>query len=70
MENRRGVYIMKTIEIFFQDDSELAEFEARNKGYRTDVYVKIENVFYNVRVYELIKFSCIVFCAFSKSEYV
>ena len=61
---------MKTIEIFFQDDSELAEFEARNKGYRTDVYVKIENVFYNVRVYELIKFSCIVFCAFSKSEYV
>jgi hypothetical protein len=44
---------MKTIEIFFQDDSKLSEFEAKNKGYRTDVYVKIENAFYNVRVYDI-----------------
>ena len=44
---------MQTIEIFFLDDSELAEFEAKNKGYRVDVYVKVDNIFFHVRVYDV-----------------
>jgi hypothetical protein len=29
------------LEIFYEDDTELAEYEAMNKGYRGDVIVKI-----------------------------
>ena len=35
---------MQIIEIFFSDDSELAEYEAVNKGYRADVYVRIRYI--------------------------
>lgn len=46
---------MDQIEIYFLDNSELSEFEAIQKGYRLDVYVKIEQSYYNVRVYDLIR---------------
>lgn len=46
---------MEEIEVYFSDDSDLAEFEATQKGYRVDVYVKVENSYYNVRVYDLIR---------------
>lgn len=44
---------MKVIEVYFSDDSALAEFEAIQKGYRLDVYVKIEEGYFHVRVYDL-----------------
>lgn len=44
---------MKMLSIFFRDDSELTEFEARNKGYRADVYVKTEDGVYNINVYDI-----------------
>lgn len=44
---------MSTIEIYFLDDSELAEVESVSKGYRVDVYVKISNLFYNIRVFDI-----------------
>ncbi|OGO90607.1 MAG: hypothetical protein A2Y17_01485 [Clostridiales bacterium GWF2_38_85] len=46
---------MNNIKIYFEDDTENAEDLAINKGYRHDVYVKINNDIYNVRVYSLIR---------------
>ena len=46
---------MEKIEVYFLDDSESAEFEAIQKGYRLDVYIKVEQRYYNVRVYDLIR---------------
>ena len=41
---------MSDFEIFFEDDSELAEFEAIHKGYRVDVYIKIRMQYFNIRI--------------------
>lgn len=46
---------MKSINIYFGEDSELAEYEAISKGYRIDIYVEIENDFFNVNVYSMIR---------------
>lgn len=46
---------MNNLNIYFSDDSELAEYEAINKGYRMDVYVKIDKDIYNLHVYTLIR---------------
>lgn len=46
---------MTEIEIYFSDDSEFAEFEATQKGYRLDVYIKVEEKYFNVRVYDFIR---------------
>jgi hypothetical protein len=35
-----GGMSMNEIDVYFLDDSELAEYEAISKGYRIDVYVK------------------------------
>lgn len=46
---------MNKIDIYFSDDSELGEYEAINKGYRLDVYIKINDNLFNVRVYTMIR---------------
>lgn len=46
---------MNKMTIYFLDDSELAEYEAISKGYRTDIYVEIEDIFYNVSVYTILR---------------
>ncbi|MGE5329542.1 MAG: hypothetical protein ACM3KR_08550 [Deltaproteobacteria bacterium] len=46
---------MSELDIYFSDDSELAEYESTSRGYRTDVYVKINNNIFNVRVYAMIR---------------
>ena len=46
---------MDNIKIFFLDDTTLAEYEAVNKGYRIDIFVEIDEKFYNVRAYSLIR---------------
>lgn len=43
------------VEIIFDDDTELAEFEALNKGYRGDVIVKIGSSSYKVYVISMIR---------------
>ena len=44
---------MSKIEIFFSEDSERSEFEAICKGYRTDVYVRVENRIYQLSIFTL-----------------
>ena len=46
---------MSNLNIYFLYDSELAEYEASNKGYRTDVFVEIDSSLYNVRIYTLLR---------------
>lgn len=43
------------LEVIFEDDTELAEFEALNKGYRGDVIVKIGNSSYKVYVISMVR---------------
>ena len=43
------------LEIVYEDDTELVEFEAFNKGYRGDVIVKIGNSSYKVYVTSMIR---------------
>ncbi|MDR0490698.1 MAG: hypothetical protein LBH28_05580 [Oscillospiraceae bacterium] len=44
---------MQSISIYLSDNSDLAEYEAINKGYRVDVFVKVGNGFFNLRIYTL-----------------
>ncbi|MEK3685848.1 hypothetical protein [Paenibacillus sp. FSL R10-2736] len=44
-----------SIRVFYLEDTELAEFEAYNKGYRNDVYVKISNDLFNIKVYDIVR---------------
>lgn len=46
---------MKEINIYFLYDSELTEFEAIQKGYRVDVYVKVENQYFNLKVFDIVR---------------
>lgn len=46
---------MSDIEIILLDTSELAEYEAVSKGYRKDVFVKIDEVYYNLNVYDMVR---------------
>jgi len=46
---------MEEIKIYFQYDTELSEFEAIQKGYRVDVFVKIGETYFNLRVFDIIR---------------
>lgn len=46
---------MDNLKVFFLEDTELAEYEAINKGYRNDVYVKVSNSLFNVKVYDIVR---------------
>lgn len=46
---------MNEFEVYFTDDSEYADFEANQKGFRLDVYVKIVNEYFNVNVYDIVR---------------
>lgn len=46
---------MDNIKVFFLDDTELAEFEGNSKGYRNDVYVKVLNKLFNIKVYDIVR---------------
>lgn len=46
---------MDEMQIHFGNNSELAESEAINKGYRLDVYVIISEYTYNLSVYSLMQ---------------
>lgn len=44
------------IKVYCKDNSELAEFEASNRGYRGDIYVKINsNQLFQLHVYNVIR---------------
>ena len=38
------------IKIFYEDDTELAEFEALNRGVRRDVIVEVDNKKYKINI--------------------
>ena len=44
-----------SIEIIYEDDTELAEYEALVKGYRGDIIVKIGNKKYKVYVVAMLR---------------
>lgn len=46
---------MSNFTVIFTDDTELAEYEAVNKGYRNDVFVKIQEDYFNLRVYDIVR---------------
>lgn len=46
---------MDNFEIYFEEDSELAEFESESKGYRNDVFVKEHNTIYKLNIYSMIR---------------
>lgn len=46
---------MDNIEIYFEEDSDLVEFESESKGYRNDVFVKEHNLIYKLNVYSMIR---------------
>lgn len=46
---------MEELKIYFQYDTELSEFEAVQKGYRVDVFVKVNNQYFNLRVFDIIR---------------
>lgn len=46
---------MEDVSIYLLDNSELAEFESISKGYRQDVYVKINSNWYNINVYDIVR---------------
>ena len=41
--------------IIYEDNSEIAEYEAINKGYRTDVVVIIDNSKYKLYITDMIR---------------
>lgn len=43
------------LEIIYEDDTELAEFEALNKGYRKDVIIKLGGKKYKVYITSMIR---------------
>lgn len=46
---------MNYIEIFCLDNSELFKYESLNRGFRNDIYVKTNNSFYNITIYDIIR---------------
>ncbi len=46
---------MEQLKIYFLYDTELSEYEAIQKGYRVDVFVKFDNQYFNLRVYDIIR---------------
>lgn len=43
------------MEIYCYNKSERDEFEASSKGYRSDVFVKINDEYYNVTIYDTVR---------------
>lgn len=46
---------MEQLKIYFLHDTELSEYEAIQKGYRVDVFVKVGNQYFNLRVFDIIR---------------
>ena len=46
---------MENLYIYFSEDTEVTEYEAINKGYRVDVYVKIDKKVYNLSIYTMVR---------------
>ncbi len=44
---------MNELEIFCSDISELKEFDSVNRGYRSDIFVKIGSNFFRLHVYDI-----------------
>ncbi len=47
--------MVNTAEIYLEDASEQAESESIQRGYRLDVHVKINNLFFKVAIYDIVR---------------
>jgi hypothetical protein len=48
-------YLLQKYKIIIEDESELADYEAINKGYRLDVFVKVEEDYYKLSIYNIVR---------------
>ena len=46
---------MSKLSIFYLDNSELKESDSIDRGYRSDIYICINNMFYNLNVYDIVR---------------
>jgi hypothetical protein len=46
---------MIMVKIYCEDNSELAELEASDRGYRSDIYVKTNTYIYHLHVYYIVR---------------
>ena len=60
---------MNQLKIYFLYDDELSEYEAINKGFRVDVFVKIDNQFFNLRIYDMIRLQQDFDCCIDRDGY-
>lgn len=46
---------MNSINVFCLDNSELANHEAIDKGYREDIYVRVSDKYYHLNIYDIVR---------------
>ncbi|WP_156305470.1 hypothetical protein [Sphingobacterium endophyticum] len=46
---------MVSFKLYCLDNSELAQYESRSKGYREDIYIYVNGDYYNVCAYDIIR---------------
>jgi hypothetical protein len=46
---------MKELRVYWKNYSELAEYEAINKGYCLDLYIQKENNLFNLSIYDIVR---------------
>lgn len=46
---------MVSFKLYCLDNSELAQYESRSKGYREDIYIYVNGDYYNVFVYDIVR---------------
>ena len=44
---------MNQMNIYFASDTDLSEYEAISKGYRHDVFVRINEIYYHINIYTI-----------------
>lgn len=46
---------MENLKVLYLNDTERSEWEGKSKGYRNDVYVKVGNKLFNIKVYDMVR---------------
>lgn len=46
---------MNEVKVYCLDNSELMEEESKSKGYRTDIYVNIDNKYFHLNIYDIVR---------------
>ncbi|WP_342549365.1 hypothetical protein NST69_11530 [Paenibacillus sp. FSL P2-0089] len=46
---------MENLKVLYLNNTERAEWESECGGYRNDVYVKVRNKLFNIKVYDMVR---------------